>query len=338
MIIECAECQSKFSLDEGLLKQGGSKVRCSICKHVFTAYPPEPSLADEPLSDQAARNDLEETVALDSPPVFEEREQALAQESPDEDFEQAFKEAMDKETVAMSVDQIPEEKEAPHDLKEAIGRASQIEEQVSREDIQKKAAVKPGEIEEAEEAPVPKKQARRSRFLPIVLGIIVLLLAGGVGVYFLAPDLLPESLSFLKPAKKQDVADAGVSRLSFKDVKGTFVQSEKAGQLFLIQGMVTNNYPKGRSYILIKASLLDDKGKVVKTKMAYAGNNFTEDQIKAMSLEEINKGLKNRLGKANANANIKPGGGVPFAVVMEEFPDNLSEFTVEAVSSSPAEQ
>jgi hypothetical protein len=87
----------------------------------------------------------------------------------------------------------------------------------------------------------------------------------------------------------------------------------------------------------VKGSLLDDKGKVVKTKMAYAGNRFTDDQIKTMPLEEINKELKNRLGANKSNSNVKPEAGLPFTIVIEELPENLSEFTVEAVSSSPAE-
>jgi predicted Zn finger-like uncharacterized protein len=42
MIITCEACSTKFNLDESLLKPSGSKVRCSKCKTVFTAYPPEP--------------------------------------------------------------------------------------------------------------------------------------------------------------------------------------------------------------------------------------------------------------------------------------------------------
>ena len=40
MIITCDECSTRFRLDESLLKDEGSKVRCSLCKHVFTAFPP----------------------------------------------------------------------------------------------------------------------------------------------------------------------------------------------------------------------------------------------------------------------------------------------------------
>ncbi len=44
MIITCEACSTKFNLDETILKKDGSKVRCTICKHIFTAYPP----ADQP--------------------------------------------------------------------------------------------------------------------------------------------------------------------------------------------------------------------------------------------------------------------------------------------------
>ncbi len=48
MIITCEECGISFNLDESLLKPSGSKVRCSKCKTVFTAYPPEPEIKPVP--------------------------------------------------------------------------------------------------------------------------------------------------------------------------------------------------------------------------------------------------------------------------------------------------
>jgi len=39
MIITCEKCSTKFDLDESVLKKNGSKVRCSMCKHIFKAYP-----------------------------------------------------------------------------------------------------------------------------------------------------------------------------------------------------------------------------------------------------------------------------------------------------------
>ncbi len=83
MIIECEQCRSKFNFDESLLKRDGSRVRCSVCKTIFTAYPPEPQSVP-------GRMELEETVALDSPPILAERESAAPEEAQEADFDKAF--------------------------------------------------------------------------------------------------------------------------------------------------------------------------------------------------------------------------------------------------------
>ncbi len=59
MIITCEECSTRFNLDESILKPGGSKVRCSLCKHVFTVFPqiPDPLIA----------SDFEEETEFDLP-------------------------------------------------------------------------------------------------------------------------------------------------------------------------------------------------------------------------------------------------------------------------------
>lgn len=56
MIITCDECATSFRLDESLLKAEGSKVRCSRCKHVFTAFPPSVTPVDSPLDMQPAEH------------------------------------------------------------------------------------------------------------------------------------------------------------------------------------------------------------------------------------------------------------------------------------------
>jgi predicted Zn finger-like uncharacterized protein len=318
MIIECEGCRSKFNLDESLLKREGSKVRCSVCKHIFTAYPPEPEF---PPGKGSGRMEMEETVALDSPPILAERDESSPSPARDQEFDRDFQDALEHETAGGS--EISEE--------ETLSRAEL--ERPSGMDDQDLAMSEPDE-----ETPSARRKGSSIRPLPIILALVLILLAASAAVYFLAPELLPESLSFLKPPQKQEVADMGVARLSFENVKGGFVESEKEGKFFVIQGIVANNYPKARSYILVKGSLLDDKGQVVKTKMAYAGNVFNEEQLKTMPMEEVNKGMKNRSGIQNANVSVKPEGQVPFSIVIENLPENLSEFTVEAVSSSPEQQ
>ncbi|MDR1085061.1 MAG: zinc-ribbon domain-containing protein [Deltaproteobacteria bacterium] len=51
MIITCEECQTKFRVADELIKQTGSRVRCSNCQHIFTVFrapdEPEPSRSPE---------------------------------------------------------------------------------------------------------------------------------------------------------------------------------------------------------------------------------------------------------------------------------------------------
>ena len=58
MIITCQECNSSFNLDESLLKPTGSKVRCSKCHKVFTAYPQTPP--EEPETPAEILSDIED--------------------------------------------------------------------------------------------------------------------------------------------------------------------------------------------------------------------------------------------------------------------------------------
>jgi predicted Zn finger-like uncharacterized protein len=61
MIITCKACNTSFNLDDKMLKPTGSKVRCSICATVFTAFPQQAAATARPA----------ETVAPDTAPPTE---------------------------------------------------------------------------------------------------------------------------------------------------------------------------------------------------------------------------------------------------------------------------
>jgi predicted Zn finger-like uncharacterized protein len=327
MIVECEKCKSKFRLDEGLLSEEGSTVRCSVCKNVFVAYPPGVEPKEEP--EELVLENLEETAAMeDMPPVLDKQDSHAVERMMDDDFELAFEEAMEGDGVEVASPDEVVEKEKQAKAKEASSERGR----------KRKEPKKPRkEVQAAKLATPPKKKRKGFRLLPVILVIVLLLLGAAAGLRFLAPQLIPDSLSFLRPEKTQDIGDLGVRRLTFKSVSGTFVESEQAGQLFVVRGMVTNNYPRSRSLILVKGTILDDQGEVVKTKLAYAGNVFSEKELQQMPLEEINQAMRNRFGKGRMNVDIQPQRTVPFMIVFENLPDNLSEFTVEAVSSSPGD-
>ena len=73
MIITCENCSTSFNLDATLLKPSGSKVRCSKCKHIFTAFPaalPEEKEAPpEEVPEDEVESAAEETAAPDMAPA-----------------------------------------------------------------------------------------------------------------------------------------------------------------------------------------------------------------------------------------------------------------------------
>ena len=340
MIIECRQCGSRFKLDEGLLREEGSKVRCSLCKAVFVAYPPGagPRIGE---MRKGVDQTLGRTVTLVIPPTLDEPkvEEPVLEDTFEAELTKALQEESGTRRVqAISPDQIPvEEEELGFDFEEGI-RAVEAQ-AVPPADEQWATGRKPQAPEKPEKG-VPKKRKKGglSRFLTIVL-IAILLITGGVAaLLYLAPEYIPDSLtSYLGVVEKPEVKDPGVRRLSFEAVTGKFCQSGKAGNLFCVQGTIVNSYPGSRSFIRVKGSLLDEKGLAVRQKIVFAGNTFTEDELKEMTLLQINDGMANRAGKGNANMNVKAQGRVPFMIVFDNLPDNLSEFTVEAVSSAPGQ-
>jgi len=333
MIIECEKCRSKFNLDEGLLREEGTKVRCSQCRHVFKVYPTERGPEEPELLEI---DGFEPESTIETPPGS-----GLEMEAPTGPIYMDLNEAFEEEAETSALEEAPprlgrERERQKAGVEKGLERVSRVE-QVGKGRIKEAIPVKP---KKAVRAPTIKKHGR-SAVLPVIIIVILLLLGGATAVYLFAPQYIPESadqfLPFLKGADKPDAKDPGIRRLSFRAITGHFGQSSSAGQLFIIKGMVVNNYSGSRSSILIKGSILDDKGKVVKTKLVYAGNTFTDNEIKELTVERISQAMRNKPGKGNMNTNIKPQVAVPFMVIFEELPDNLSEFTVEAVSSAPGE-
>ena len=324
MEIGCEQCGTRFDLDESLIKEEGSKVRCSVCKHVFTAYPPEEAIEIEATAEEdGIPGSEEETGPLPDIPG----EADLKEIFPDDGFTEAKGPSTETGTQEeINFDRLLEEarrgidEESPvsDEEEEPAAETGKVPETYQEVDDRDRGAV-PGAVEEIEDEAAPESPRKKSR-IPIVLLIIILLLGGAAAAYY-----------YFKPAEKIEAPDAGVRRLSFEAVSSTFVDSREAGLLFVIRGKIKNNYPQNRSRMRVKASVLDDRGRIVKRQMAYAGNTYKEEEIKVLPLPEITKAMSNPDGMAGQNLNLAPGASVNFMIVFDHFPDNLSEFTVEAV-------
>ena len=239
---------------------------------------------------------LEETTPVDSPP---EPGEEKPESEMDDIFDKAFEDALNED---IEEDAVEEEEPEP-----------QIE----------------------NEPPAEKREKKGTGSLLIFLIILLILISGAISVYLFAPSLLPDSLSGMNSADERETADIGNRRLDIGDLNSNFIPTDKIGQAYIIKGKIINNYPTSRNYILIKGSIEDENKKTVDQKLVYAGNIFTENELKGMTREEIEKGMSNKAGKNNSNLNVEPQSSIPFMIVFYDLPDNISEFLVETISSSP---
>jgi len=331
MIIKCENCGTKFRLADFLLKRGGSKVRCTRCDHVFTAYPPQRISGEEDDDFALSLDELDESPNADSEP--DKLEDVINSEKTEQDlgFDDFFTEPVDEPEEVTALPLEPEEEETVDDK---IGRSVDLEEDFFSTSIEEQEKEVFGESFETD-AMSGKKMRGKSRFFTVFITIFLLFVGVSAAVFFLAPEWVQGPLSFLKSSKKQEIKDSGSSRLGFKAVTGDFVVSDKSGQLFVIRGVIVNNYPRNRSFILVRGKILDSKGKTVRNKTAYAGNTYTDQKIKRLSMDEIDAALKNRYGMGRKNLKLAPGASINFMIVFENLPENMSEFVVEAVSSIP---
>ena len=123
MIITCEQCHSKFRLDDERIKETGSKVRCSKCKHVFSVFltPVEPT-EEKPISsvseDQVTPVSFADSGELDMPPD-------LGGEEENFDFDFLEKEGLENEA--------PPEESLEFDLDDIEIEPGEEEETVSEE-------------------------------------------------------------------------------------------------------------------------------------------------------------------------------------------------------------
>ncbi|OQY18884.1 MAG: hypothetical protein B6I36_05655, partial [Desulfobacteraceae bacterium 4572_35.1] len=115
-----------------------------------------------------------------------------------------------------------------------------------------------------------------------------------------------------------------------------YVDNVNSGHLFIIKGHAINKYSAPRSELKVIATLYKDKGIPLLKRSVYCGNIITDNELKNIQLDEIIKRTDNPFGTALSNVSIAPGQSLPFMVVFNEIPENLSEFSVEAESSKPA--
>lgn len=315
MLVQCPECMTKYNLDESKIGAAGSKVRCTRCAHVFTAFRPmavaaQPEPTPQPATRPASSLDDELSSLFDDAPG-RATASAVPQAAAPRPVPAASKAPVDEDMLA--------------DLKGAFQQPL----------LDRPSASSPLHVDD-EPKPKPKKKA--GKFLLVLM--LLLLLAGlaAGGIYIFKPALLhlPVSQPATAPAPPgQPGPKEGAAQIALENVRQYFVPNEKEGQLFIIEGKAVNRFPAAREMIKLKATLFDKQGGEVVKQEFMCGNVVSLYQLQVSTRADIEAALSAKVGILTNNTNIQPGASVPFMVVFFKAPETVEEFGLEVLQSLP---
>ena len=304
MIIRCRKCETRFRFEDNLIIGEGVWVRCSRCRHVF--------FQENPAQEEQQEILTEAVGARHAVPLLPE---AAAKE---EEIISYVAESRDEGLVKEIQADLPEEK----DLDIAIKEFDSSEDLTEGKEEQP-AGEAPGQVEEG----VRKKGILWRSFAYLSLFIlIVLLLAGG---YFWAfPEDGQQAIRFLSdrfPAIEKIARDYGyqddiLHHVTFQNVEQHFVNNLLMGDLRILEGTAVNRANYSLTRIQVRGKLYDAGGMMIGEKLSFCGNLLTDAELASLTEEEIQKKLSQPLGSNISNERVKPGGQIPFMIVLPNQP------------------
>ena len=329
MIVTCASCMTKFSLDESKIPANGAKVRCSKCQHVFFVTPP---------------NEPPPELPPEIPPEPKEEE-------PMEDFESFIKSQGEFAEPSVKGPKIPR---SQMDKREDIGFADEKEdtglpeeeEDLFREEapvkrVARVAPFEPEAEERVEAKPVkPKRMVQRQkRRPPVVFLLIIFLVLLVLGGFFLWTEFGSKgtvTISFEYPFEK---AKALWDQLLGVKQEGLVVgdlnrYDEKVGDFFLsvIEGKVKNQSQSARKYIKIRVEIFDQYKYKITEKETFCGLNIGLDGLKSLPPEFL-KGEMLIQPQQQQDMVVPTGKETPFMVVFKDLTSHAREFKVEIIEA-----
>jgi predicted Zn finger-like uncharacterized protein len=195
---------------------------------------------------------------------------------------------------------------------------------------------------------VPVRRRKSHKSLLAVVSLLVLCLIGyvvtqnlGINIPYVSDLKIPylsdvkiPYLSGLLKSEDQDIAGNLKITPIGMSITHKFIQNNVAGDIFVIQGQVRNEYNQPRSYIKITAKLYVKGQALAKTATVYCGNVLSDSDLQNMDMASINRHLQNRFGDNRSNIKVSSGKTVPFFIVFNKLPPDLDEYTVEVAGSS----
>ncbi|MBE9505159.1 MAG: zinc-ribbon domain-containing protein [Proteobacteria bacterium] len=217
---------------------------------------------------------------------------------------------------------------------DSVELASEPEPPIADEIVQKKEKKK-----SFDEYPAKATGKRSKKKKPTLLILILLILAAlGGGFYYLETSgknitVGGVNLQTLIQEIKVQVGMVDTQKVEVKGLNGYYKTTKKEGPIFVVEGRAANAFNRPISFIKLKGTLYGNNGKALMTEVAYAGNNFSDNDLLEFSRSKVKDEMNYKVGKGLVNSNISPKKEIPFMIVFYNVPNNLAEFDVEVLSS-----
>lgn len=173
--------------------------------------------------------------------------------------------------------------------------------------------------DELPDAPAGSHNGKRKLIVSAVLLVLCV-----VGIYW-----------FFKPSDDATEAKipAEVELLTMRNIRQYYVDNEKVGKIFVIEGRVVNEFPQPKGLISVEAAIYGDNKKLLALKRQLAGSQLSLFQLQVLSDKEMEAFLNSKMEILSNNTNVPRGGEVPFMVLFYKLPDGLKEFGIRIVDA-----
>ncbi len=317
MIVECRSCHARFRLDERLFKGSkGIRVRCRKCGEITAVRNPEVSFSPQ----HAEMRSVPTPSRSKGPPPNDKADVALLS-SP---LPQSHAASPPQPRITGTPD-VPIS--APRDAAPPERKRPSEPPSVDAE-LSKKIALR---------QPVyrlipPKPLRSRPVFLTAVL--LILLLIGGAGYLGFTPtgngllDRISRGMESLWLGGSRAVPSYRI-----RDVSAYYVPISTSEKFFILEGKVINGGKADRRGIQVRVTLLNVKSREIAEKTIYAGNVFTDTELRQMDRESIEEAMSRRFDENSDNMDILPDESLPFMAVFFDVRESVASYQVAAIGS-----
>ena len=183
------------------------------------------------------------------------------------------------------------------------------------------------EVPLAEQGPLPDMPIKKKLpLLKIALALVLVLACAGGGWWYYT------SKGAAKQQNEQDIAKQ-VELLTMRNVRQYYVDNEKVGKVFVVEGRVVNEFPQPKELFTVEAGIYDKDQKTLALKKQLCGVQLSLFQLQVLSEKEMESFLNNKIEILTNNTNVMPGGEVPFMVLFYAPPKGVAEFGVKIVDA-----